>query len=110
MALAVTQKRDQPKKRRRKAGQNERSHREGHDGWAGRVKTFRALAMLKTTPPGCTVVYGQNVQQDLGRAKQVSDERYADLKDAAARRTQLGIQRPKLRETLRRWLKRRTSA
>jgi hypothetical protein len=53
MALAVTQKRDQPKKRRRKAGQNERSHREGHDGWAGRVKTFRALAMLKTTPPGC---------------------------------------------------------
>ena len=55
-------------------------------------------------------MYGQNVQQDLGRAKQVSDERYADLKDAAARRTQLGIQRPKLRETLRRWLKRRTSA
>jgi len=41
------------KKRRRKAGQNERPHREGHDGWAGRVKNFRASAMLKTTPPGC---------------------------------------------------------
>ena len=54
------------------------------------------------------VVYGQNVQQDLGRAKQVSDERYADLKDAAARRTQLGIQRPKLRETLRHWRRRFT--
>jgi hypothetical protein len=40
-------------KRRRKAGQMERSHREGHDGWAGRVKNFRALAMLKTTPLGC---------------------------------------------------------
>ena len=46
-------KRDQPKERRRKAGQNERSHREGHDGSAGRVKTFQASAMLKTTPLGC---------------------------------------------------------
>jgi len=45
--------RDQPKESRRKAGQNERSHREGHDDWAGRVKNFRALAMLKTTPLGC---------------------------------------------------------
>jgi hypothetical protein len=40
-------------KRRRKAGQNEHPHREGHDGWAGCVKTFRASAMLKTAPPGC---------------------------------------------------------
>ena len=46
-------KRDQPKERRRKAGQNERSHREGHDGSAGCVKTFQASAMLKTTPLGC---------------------------------------------------------
>ena len=46
-------KRDQPKERRRKVGQNERSHREGHDGSAGRVKNFQALAMLKTTPLGC---------------------------------------------------------
>jgi len=53
MALAVTQKRDQPKERRRKAGQNERPHREGHDSSAGRVKNFRASAMLKTTPLGC---------------------------------------------------------
>jgi hypothetical protein len=42
-----------PKERRRKAGQKERSHREGHAGWASRVKTFQASAMLKTTPPGC---------------------------------------------------------
>jgi hypothetical protein len=34
-------------------GQNERPNREGHNGWAGRVKNFRASAMLKTTPPGC---------------------------------------------------------
>jgi hypothetical protein len=46
-------KRDWPNERRRKAGQNERPHREGHAGWADRVKNFRALAMLKTTPPGC---------------------------------------------------------
>jgi hypothetical protein len=52
--LAVTQKSgDQPNERRRKAGQNERPNREEHIGWAGRVKNFRATAMLKTTPPGC---------------------------------------------------------
>jgi len=27
--------------------------REGHDGWAGRVKNFRRPAMLKTTPLDC---------------------------------------------------------
>jgi hypothetical protein len=42
-----------PKEKRRKAGQNERPNREGHEGWAGRVKNFRVSAMLKTTPPGC---------------------------------------------------------
>ncbi len=45
--LAVAQKSGQPNERRRKAEQNERSHREGHAGWAGRVKNFQALAMLK---------------------------------------------------------------
>jgi hypothetical protein len=39
-----------PKENRRKVGQQERTHREGHEGWAGHVKTFRAPAMLKTTP------------------------------------------------------------
>jgi hypothetical protein len=46
-------KRGRPNERRRKAGQHERPHREGHAGRAGRVKNFRASAMLKTTPPGC---------------------------------------------------------
>jgi hypothetical protein len=36
-----------------KGGQKERAHREGHAGWAGRVKNFRVLAMLKTTPLAC---------------------------------------------------------
>ena len=36
-----------PSERRRKAGQKGRPHREGHAGWAGRVKNFRAPAMLK---------------------------------------------------------------
>jgi hypothetical protein len=42
-----------PSERRRKAGQNERPHREEHEGWAGLVKNFRAPAMLKTTPLDC---------------------------------------------------------
>jgi hypothetical protein len=36
-----------------KGGQKESSQREGHDGWAGRVKNFRRPAMLKTTPLDC---------------------------------------------------------
>jgi hypothetical protein len=36
-----------------KGGQKERMTREGHADSAGRVKTFRALAMLKTTPLAC---------------------------------------------------------
>ena len=36
-----------------KGGQKERTQREGHDGWAGRVKNFQAPAMLKTTPLDC---------------------------------------------------------
>ena len=42
-----------PNERRRKAAQKERPHREDHEGWAGRVKNFRAPAMLKTTPLDC---------------------------------------------------------
>jgi hypothetical protein len=54
MTLAVAQKRcDQPKERRRKAGQNENPNREDHEGRASRVKNFRMLAMLKTTPLDC---------------------------------------------------------
>ena len=40
-------KRDQPKERRRKAGQKERSHREGHAASAGSVKTFRNVGDVK---------------------------------------------------------------
>jgi len=36
-----------------KGGQKERTHRDGHDGSAGRVKNFRAPAMLKTAPLDC---------------------------------------------------------
>jgi len=36
-----------------KDGQKEHSQREGHDGWAGRVKNFRRPAMLKTAPLDC---------------------------------------------------------
>jgi hypothetical protein len=39
--------RDPPNERRRKAGQNERSNREGHEGWAGPVKTFRKVGDIK---------------------------------------------------------------
>jgi hypothetical protein len=54
MTLAVAQKRcDQPKERRRKAGQNENPNREDHEGEASRVKNFRNPAMLKTTPLDC---------------------------------------------------------
>jgi hypothetical protein len=42
-----------PKERRRKAGQSERSGREGHESQASFVKTFRKPAMLKTTPLDC---------------------------------------------------------
>jgi hypothetical protein len=36
-----------------KDGQRERMRREGHDDWAGRMKTFRAPAMLKTMSLDC---------------------------------------------------------
>ena len=37
----------QPKERRRKARQSERSHREGHEVSAGPVKTFRNVGDVK---------------------------------------------------------------
>src|SRR5512140_1479861 len=37
----------QPKERRRKAGQSERLHREGHAASAGPVKTFREVGDIK---------------------------------------------------------------
>ena len=39
--------RGQPKERRRKAAQSERSHREGHAVWAGLVITFRIVGDIK---------------------------------------------------------------
>ena len=42
-----------PNENHRKVGQKERARREGHEGWAGPVKTFRKPAMLKTTPLAC---------------------------------------------------------
>jgi len=36
-----------------KSGQKESMQREGHDGWAGRVKNFRRPAILKTIPLDC---------------------------------------------------------
>jgi len=39
--------RDQPKERRRKAGQSERSNREGHAVQARPVKTFRKVGDIK---------------------------------------------------------------
>jgi hypothetical protein len=54
MTLAVTQqKADQPKEKRRKAGQNEHSIREGHEVWAGPVKNFRIVGDVKNAPLAC---------------------------------------------------------
>jgi len=36
-----------PKIKTLKSGQKEYTQREGHDGWAGRVKKFQRPAMLK---------------------------------------------------------------
>jgi hypothetical protein len=49
-ALAFSRKGAPPKERRRKAGQSERSRREGHAVQARLVKTLRRSAMLKTAP------------------------------------------------------------
>ena len=47
-----SRKRGQPKERRRKAGQSERSHREGHVVSAGPVKTFRNAGDGKNATAG----------------------------------------------------------
>jgi hypothetical protein len=53
-ALAVPQqKRVSQTKKTPKGGQKEHTQREGHEGWASRVKNFQAPAMLKTTPLDC---------------------------------------------------------
>jgi hypothetical protein len=43
---------DQPKEIRRKAGQSERTHREGHAVSAGPVKTFRIAGDIKNDTAG----------------------------------------------------------
>jgi hypothetical protein len=51
-------------------------------------------------------MYGQGQgpsQQDFRHAEQAARERYQSLEGTAARRAQLGVQRPKLRETIRHW-------
>jgi len=54
MTLAVTQqKADQPNEKRRKAGQNEHSNREGHEVSAEPVKNFRIVGDVKNTPLAC---------------------------------------------------------
>jgi hypothetical protein len=50
--LAVPRTRDQPNERRRKAGQNERSNREGHEVSAEPVKTFRNVGDVKNDTAG----------------------------------------------------------
>jgi hypothetical protein len=49
-------------------------------------------------------MFGQQPgQQDFRHVEQESRQRYERLENAAARRAQLGIQRPKLRERMRHW-------
>jgi hypothetical protein len=51
MTLAFSAKnRNQPNERRRKAGQQERSHREGHAVQAKPVKTFQKAGDTKNAP------------------------------------------------------------
>jgi len=46
--------------------------------------------------------------QDFRHVEQASRERHADLERTAARRAELGVQRPRMRETVRRWYRRLT--
>jgi len=41
------------KRKTLKSGQKECMQREGHEGWAGRVKNFQRPAMLKMAPLDC---------------------------------------------------------
>jgi hypothetical protein len=47
-------------------------------------------------------------QRDFRQAEQASRERSARLASAAARRAQLGVQRPTVRGSVRHWLRRLT--
>jgi hypothetical protein len=47
-------------------------------------------------------------QQDFRYMEQAARERYESLEGTAARRAQLGVQRPKLRGSIRRWFSRLT--
>jgi hypothetical protein len=53
------------------------------------------------------VMFGQPGQgpspQDFRHMEQAAHERYESLESTAAHRAQLGIQRPKLRESIRHW-------
>jgi hypothetical protein len=62
---------------------------------------------------GAVMFGSQTPQQDFRQAEQASRDQYARLEGIASRRAQLGIQRPKLRESIRhwyRWLTRRKPA
>src|SRR5260370_29859571 len=60
----------------------------------------RSEAVLFSPPPPS--------QRDFRQAELLSRERYTDLERTFARRAQLGIQRPKLRESIRHWYRRLT--
>jgi len=54
-------------------------------------------------------VFGQNApQHDLNQAEQLARGRHAHLADEGARESELGIARPRLRESMRLWLRRLT--
>jgi len=48
-------------------------------------------------------VFPPDPQADLRQAEQASHEQHASVERAAARRAQLGVRRPTLRESLRHW-------
>ena len=47
-------------------------------------------------------------QRDIHNAEQLGRERYKDLERTSAHRAELGIQKPKLRESIRHWYRRLT--
>jgi hypothetical protein len=53
LAGSINKKVETAKRKTLKGGQKESAYREGHEGWASRVKNFQASAMLKTTPLDC---------------------------------------------------------
>jgi hypothetical protein len=53
-------------------------------------------------------MFPSNPPQDFRQAEQASRDRYRDLESTAARRSELGIQRRTLRESVRHWYRRLT--